>query len=113
MIMKPNMFIQDLQNRFPGFTIHPDDIDLPTVVFGFFSTYLEDALKSDQKDLVYAIVDYLGSLVASNNPIIESCLDEIALGIGEKGNELLGLIRIRNEKLYDRLMATILIWKSV
>jgi hypothetical protein len=111
--MKTESVIQQLHDWFPNFEIEKDDWDLPTVVFAFFSTYIKDSINSRDTILIQRIIVYLGGLINTDNSVIESCLDEIALGLDEQREAFLNLIKPVNYKLYERLKKTIELWNSV
>jgi hypothetical protein len=102
--------IQQLCDRFPDFELKDDDKDLPTVVFAFFSSYVKRAICSGNEVLVQSIIAYLGGLVDSGNAVLESCLDEIALGLDEKRDVFLQQTKSVNHQLYERLRKTIQLW---
>jgi hypothetical protein len=102
--------IQQLCDRFPDFELKEDDKDLPTVAFAFFSSYVKRAIGSGNEVLVQSIIAYLGGLVDSGNAVLESCLDEIALGLDEKRGVFLQQTKSVNQKLYERLRKTIQLW---
>lgn len=105
--------IQQLHDWFPNFELDEDDWDLPTVVFAFFSTYIKNSIISGDKILIQRIIEYLGSLINSDNSVIESCLDEIALGLDEQTDSFLNQLKPIDYKLYERLKKTINMWNSI
>lgn len=111
--MKIESAIQQLHDWFPNFEIEKDDLDLPTVVFASFSTYIKNSMNSRDNILIQRIIEYLSVLINSDNSVIESCLDEIALGLDEQRDAFFNQIKPVNYKLYERLSKTIKLWKSV
>jgi len=108
--MESGGIIQQLCDRFPDFELKEDDKDLPTVVFAFFSSYIKNAIDAGNEVLVQSIIGYLGGLVDSGNAVVESCLDEIALGLDEKRDVFLQQTKSVNHQLYERLRKTIQLW---
>jgi|LakMenE01Jun11ns_1017448.scaffolds.fasta_scaffold9468862_2 hypothetical protein len=111
--MDISLVIQRLHENFPDFIIDDDDLDLPTVVFGFFSDYIKKAVNLNDDILVGKIITFLTGLLHTNNKIVESCLDEIALGLDDAKDIFIQKIELVNTGLYLRLIEPINMWEGI
>jgi len=111
--MDISLVIQRLHENFPDFIIDDDDLDLPTVVFGFFSSYINRAITLNDDILIERIITFLTGLLNTNNLVVESCLDEIALGLDDAKDIFMQKIELVNTGLFLRLIETINMWEGI
>lgn len=112
-MIKAENILSEIKKRFPDFFIEKDIEDLPTVVFSFLSNYLIDSIRQDEKETQQRFILFFNELVASNDPIVNACIDEIILGLytGYKENYW-NFVNKLSQQAARRFFQTIDLWDS-
>lgn len=72
-----------IKKEFPEFELTENMIGLPTVVFSFLAIYISDCIDNKKNEIIDRFVIFTNELcdISNNNSIVDSCLDEVVLGL--------------------------------
>jgi len=86
----------ELKKQIPEFSYEEEFIEMPTVVFSFFSGFIEKNLEKNNVDILDRCAKFIDELTESENDKIGPLLDEIFLGVYNTSTHV-------HEKLFDLL----------